>query len=49
MMDTHLFLGTSVDRTQKGTGLVFGVGKVVTMGIFYLAPELALMSHLQGE
>lgn len=49
MIDTHLFLGASESSTQKGTGLVFVVGRDVTLGIFYLPPELAPMSHLQAE
>lgn len=30
-------------------GLVFGAGKVVALGISYLPPDLALLSHVQGE
>ena len=49
MTDTHLFLGASADRTRKRTGLVFGAGRVVTLGIFCLPPDLALLSQVQGE
>lgn len=49
MTDTHLFLGASADRTRKRAGLVFGAGRVVTLGIFCLPPDLALLSQVQGE